>query len=266
MLDFLQYEFMRNALMAGLLASLACGIIGALVVVKRISLVSGGISHAAFGGVGLGYLLDFDPLLGALFFALASSLGMGLMRGRTKVSEDSAIGILWVTGMSLGVLFIGLRAGYTPDLFSYLFGSILTVSRLDLAIMFVLDMVILLVVFTFYKELLALSFDEEFATVRGVPTRYVYLTLLSMVALTVVVLIRIVGVVLVIAMLTIPATIAWQFSHKLLRIMFGSTVLSVVFTTSGLWLSYVFNSASGATIVLVSVAAFILSSTLKSLR
>jgi len=266
MLDLLRYEFMRNALVAGILASLACGIIGALVVVKRISLVSGGISHAAFGGVGLGYLLNFDPVLGALLFALASSLGMGLIRERARISEDSAIGILWVTGMSLGVLFIGLRAGYTPDLFSYLFGNILTVSLLDIAMISVLDAVIMLIVLAFYKELLALSFDEEFATIRGVPTRYVYLILLSMVALTVVVLIRIVGVVLVIAMLTLPATIAWRFSYKLHQIMLSSTVLSAIFTICGLWLSYILNSASGATIVLVSVAAFILSSTLKPLR
>ncbi|RLI23654.1 metal ABC transporter permease, partial [Candidatus Bathyarchaeota archaeon] len=131
-----------------------------------------------------------------------------------------------------------------------------------IVMMSILDVVILLVVFTFYKELLALAFDEEFVTVRGVPTKYVYLTLLSMVALTVVVLIRIVGVILVIAMLTIPATIAWQFSHKLHQIMLYSTILSAFFITCGLWLSYVFNSASGATIVLVSVAVFILSLTL----
>ena len=256
---------MRNALMAGMLASLACGIVGALVVVKRMVSISGGISHAAFGGIGLGYLLRFDPILGALIFTVASALSMGIIRERTSLSEDSVIGMLWVTGMSLGVIFIGLSPGYAPDLFGYLFGSILTVPFSDLMVILTLDLVILLVVFLFYEEFLAISFDEDFAKASGIPVEHVYLVLLSLVALTVVVLIRIVGVILVIAMLTIPATIAWQFSYKLKQIMIITFLLSVLFTTEGLWLSYVLNLASGATIVLVSVATFLLSFVLKKL-
>jgi len=263
--EILQYEFMRNALAAGVLASVACGIIGVLIVVKKIVSISGGISHAAFGGIGLGYLMGFDPILGALFFALASALGMGVLRERTRMSEDAAVGILWVTGMSLGVVFIGLAPGYAPDLFSYLFGSILTVPFLDLVVMAALDIVILLVVFLLYEEFMAISFDESFATAAGVPVGRIYMVLLSLVALSVVVLIRIVGVILVIAMLTVPATIAWQFSHRLKEMMAISVLVSAIFTTEGLWLSYVFDLASGATIVLVSVATFVLSSALKSL-
>jgi len=263
--EALQYEFMRNALAAGILASIACGVVGALVVVRRMSMMSGGISHAAFGGIGLGYLLGFEPIYGALAFTIASAMMMGFIRERTEISEDSAIGILWVTGMSLGVIFIGLSPGYAPDLFSYLFGSILAVPSSDLVVMVVLDAVILTVVYFLYEEFLAVSFDEDFAKASGVPTERVYLILLSLVALTVVILIRVVGVVLVIAMLTIPAATAWQFSRRLNEIMLLSSILSVIFTIEGLWLSYIFNIASGATIVLVSVATLLLASALKKI-
>ena len=147
---------MRNALAAGVLASLACGVVGSIVVVKRMVSISGGISHAAFGGIGLGYLLKFDPILGALIFTVASALSFGMLRERTRLSEDSMIGILWVTGMSLGVIFIGMSPGYAPDLFGYLFGNILTVPLSDLMIIMVLDAVILLVVYLFYEEFLAI--------------------------------------------------------------------------------------------------------------
>lgn len=257
---------MRNALTAGILASIACGVVGAIIVVKKMTMISGGISHAAFGGIGLGYLLRFDPIFGALIFTMASALSMGIIRERTRLSEDSMIGILWVTGMSLGVIFIGLSPGYAPDLFGYLFGNILTVPFSDLMMIIILDAVILLVVFLFYEKFLAISFDEDFATAAGIPVEHVYLVLLSLVALTIIVLIRIVGVILVIAMLTIPATIAWRFSHKLKQIMVMSFLLSAIFTTEGLWLSYLFNLASGATIVLVSVATFLLSFILKNLH
>jgi len=254
---------MRNALVAGVLASLACGVVGAIVVVKRMVSISGGISHAAFGGVGLGYLLGFDPIFGALIFTIVAALTMGILRERTRLSEDSMIGILWVTGMSLGVIFIGLSPGYAPDLFSYLFGSILTVPFSDLMVIMILDAVILLVVFLFYEEFLAISVDEEFAAAAGLAVERIYLTLLFLIALTVVVLIRIVGIILVIAMLTIPATIAWQFSYKLKQMMIISSLLSGLFSIEGLWLSYVLNLASGATIILVSVATFLLSILLK---
>ena len=263
--EALQYEFMRNALLAGILASIACGIVGALVVVRKMSMISGGISHAAFGGIGLGYLLGFDPLYGALAFTTASAVIMGFIRERMGISEDSAIGIIWVTGMSLGVILIGLSPGYAPDLFSYLFGSILAVPSSDLIVMAVLDAVILVVVYFLYEEFLAVSFDEDFAKASGVPTERVYLILLSLVALTVVILIRVVGVILVIAMLTVPAVTALQFSRRLNEIMLLSSILSIIFTVEGLWLSYIFNIPSGATIVLVSVVTFLLASALKKI-
>lgn len=256
MLEVLQYDFMRNALAAGVLASIACGIVGVYVVVKRIASISGGISHTAFGGVGLGYLLGINPVIGALFFTVASALGMGTLSRRTRLPEDTAIGIFWAVGMALGVVFVGLSPGYAPGLFSYLFGNILTVPSSDLLLMLILDVVIIAVVFLLYKEFLAVSFDEEFGTVVGIPTESLYLVLLCLVALTVVVLIRVVGVILVIALLTIPAAAARQFTYNLRLMMVLSVLFGVSFTVVGLWLSYVSDLASGATIVLVSGVSF----------
>lgn len=266
MLEVLQYEFMRNALLAGLLAAIACGIIGTYVIVKRMVFISGGIAHASFGGIGLGYLLGINPVLGALFFAVASALGMGLVTRRTKLPEDTAIGILWAMGMALGVIFIGLAPGYAPDLFSYLFGNILTVPLSDLVMMLILDVIIISVVFLLYKEFLALSFDEEFSTVVGMPTERLYLILLGLIALTVVVLIRVVGIILVIALLTIPAAMARQYTHSMKKVMCLSILFGAVFAVSGLWLSYVVDLASGATIILVAGILFLGSWGLSELR
>lgn len=255
----LEYTFMQHALLAGLLAAVACGIIGVYVVVKRMVFISGGISHASFGGIGLGYYLGINPVLGALFFTVASALSMGVVTRRTRLAEDTAIGILWAMGMALGIIFIGLTPGYAPDLFGYLFGSILTVPSSDLITMLILDIAIIATVFLLYKEFLALSFDEEFGTAAGVPTEPLYLILLCLIALTVVVLIKVVGIILVIALLTIPAAMARQFTHSLKRMMLFSILFGVVFTTGGLWLSYELDLASGATIILVSGALFLAS-------
>ena len=266
MLEVLQYQFMQNALLAGLLAAIACGIVGVYVVVKKVVFISGGIAHASFGGIGLGYLLGINPVLGAMVFTVASSLGIGLVTRRTRMPEDTAIGILWAMGMALGIIFIGLAPGYAPDLFSYLFGNILTVPFFDLMLMLILDVVIIALVALLYKEFLYLSFDEEFSTVSGVPTEGLYLLLLGLVALTVVVLIRVVGIILVIALLTIPAALARQFTHSLKKMMLLAILASVFFTFSGLWISYVLNLASGATIILVSGTALFISFGINKLR
>lgn len=263
MIEALHYEFMRNALFAAILVSIACGIVGTLVVIKKIVFISGGITHAAFGGIGLGYLLGINPVLTALPFSLLSAIGIGIIRKRTRISEDSAIGILWAVGMALGILFIGLTPGYAPDLFSYLFGSILTVPLSDILIMIVLDVVIIVTVLVLYKELQALLFDEEFSAIAGVRTNILYIVLLCLVALSIVVLIRVIGIILVIALLTIPTTIVRQFTNRLRTLMVFSIVSAAVFTVAGLWLSYVLNLPSGAVIVLVFAVAFLASSVLK---
>jgi len=259
MIDALQYEFMRNALIAAVLVSIACGIVGTFVVIKKIVFISGGITHAAFGGIGLGYLLGINPVLAAIPFSLLSAIGIGLISKKTKISEDAAIGMLWAVGMALGIIFIGLTPGYAPDLFSYLFGSILTVAFSDIIIMIILDIIIIGTVLFLYKEFQAISFDEEFSEITGVPTRILYLLLLCLVALSIIVLIRVVGIILIIALLTIPATIARQFTDKLKQLMILSTLSAIVLTVVGLWLSYLFDLPSGAVIVLMLAVVFLIS-------
>jgi len=259
MIDILQYAFMQNAFWAGLLAAIACGIIGTYVVVKRMVFISGGIAHASFGGVGIGYFMGGNPIIGALIFTIASALGMGALVRRTKLAEDTAIGIFWAIGMALGILFIAMTPGYAPDLFSYLFGNILTVPASDLLLMVTLDGVIILVVSLLYKEFTALSFDEEFSKVMGLPVERLYLTLLCLIALTVVLLIRIVGIILIIALLTIPAATARRFTSNLKKMMILAVILGIGFTFGGLWLSYAVDLPSGATIILVSGGVFLVS-------
>ena len=255
MLEALQYEFMRNALAAGLLAAVACGIVGVYVVVKRIVFISGGIAHTSFGGIGLGYFLGINPIVGALVFALGAGMIIGLVTRRTRVPEDTTIGVLWAMGMALGVVFIGLSPGYAPDLMSYLFGNILTVPFEDLVLMLVLDVVILGIVIALYKEYLVVSFDEEYAVSVGMPVEKLWLLLLVMIALTVVVLIRVVGMILVIALLTFPAAMARQLSHNMKTMMVLSVALGALFTVGGLALSYALRLPSGATIILLGGCA-----------
>ena len=251
-LQALQFDFMRNALMAGVLVSIACGIIGTLVVVNRIVFISGGIAHAAYGGIGLGYFGGFNPILGAIAFALVSALGMGWVARKTRQRADTIIGVMWAIGMAIGIIAIDLTQGYKADLMSYLFGSILTVPRQDLIIMLVLDLIIGAMVVLFYKELLAISFDPLFATTRNVPVDGLYLMLVSAIALTVVMVMQVVGLIMVIALLTIPAAIAGQFVEDIKQMMLYSSYLGIIFTTVGLWLSYIWDLTSGATIILVS--------------
>ncbi|MDD5509754.1 MAG: metal ABC transporter permease [Dehalococcoidales bacterium] len=258
MIEILQYEFMQNAFWAGLLAAIACGIIGTYVIVKRMVFISGGIAHASFGGIGIGYFMGINPIIGALVFTIASALGMGALVRRTKLAEDTAIGIFWSIGMALGIIFIALTPGYAPDLFSYLFGNILTVPASDLLLMIALDGVIILVVSLLYKEFAALSFDEEFGRVVGLPVERLYLTLLCLIALTVVLLIRIVGIILIIALLTIPAAMARRFTSNLRKMMMLAVGLGIGFTFGGLWLSYAVDLPSGATIILVGGGVFLI--------
>jgi len=258
MIEALQFDFMRNALMAGVLVSIACGIIGTYVVINRIVFLSGGIAHAAYGGIGLGYFFKFNPVLGAIIFSLASALGMGMVHRKTRQRADTIIGVMWAIGMALGIIFVDLTEGYKADLMSYLFGSILAVPSGDLLIMLALDIVIMLLVMLFYKELLAVSFDETFAAVSGVPVDAIYLMLVSMIALTVVMMMRVVGLIMVIALLTMPAAISGMLVRDMKKMMVLAIILGVLFTTTGLWFSYSLNLTSGATIILVSGFAYLL--------
>jgi len=238
MMDMLGHEFMRNALLAGLLASLACGVIGSLVVVRRLVFIAGGISHTAYGGIGLGYLLDFPPIYGAAGASVLAALIIGLIDQGLGQHADTVIGVIWAVGMALGVVFVALTPGYAPDLMSFLFGDILLVPSSDIIHMIVLNALILLITGALFKEFRAVSYDELFARVRRVPAKALHVLMLCMIALTTVMLIRIVGIILVIALLTIPAAIARLFSRSLAQMMVLATLIGMFVTTTGLFASY----------------------------
>jgi zinc transport system permease protein len=266
MLEALQFDFMQNALIAGILVSIACGIIGTFVVVNRIVFISAGIAHAAYGGIGIGYFFRFSPVLGAILFSVFSALSMGIVQRKFQERADTIIGVMWAIGMSLGIILIDLTPGYKTDLMSYLFGSILAVSRTDLFLMLGLDCLILLFVWLLYQELLAISFDETFATVRNVPVNTIYLLLMGAIALAVVMMMRIVGLIMVISLLTIPAAISGQFVKNLKQMILIATILGIIFNIIGLWLSYSFNLTSGATIILISGVFYLGSLGFKQLK
>jgi zinc transport system permease protein len=260
--EILQFSFMRHALMVGLLVSIACGIVGTYVVVKRIVFISGGISHTAYGGVGLGYLLGIPPMVGATVFTVLAALAMGEVSHRVKQREDTIIGMMWAVGMALGVIFVKLSPGYTGDLMSYLFGSILAVPLTDLYLILALNVVILLIVILYHDQFTLTAFDEEFAQVIGVNTRLYNQLLLVVIALTVVVMIRAVGIILVIALLTIPPATATLFTRSMTGMMAFSMILSAVFTTGGLVISYLFDLPSGATIIILCALGYMVGSLL----
>ena len=259
MIEALQLEFMQNALLAGLLASIICGILGTLVVVNRVVFLSGGIAHAAYGGIGLAFYMGWPFLVGVIGFTLVMALMMAAITLKARHPSDTIIGVIWALGMALGIILIDLSPGYNVDLMSYLFGSILTVPDSDIWMMLVVGIMIIAMVTYFYHDYLALSYDEEFAQIRGVPVKALYFLLIGMLAVSIVFIIQVVGLILVIALLTIPPYIAEKYAKSLFVMMALSSLLSVLFTVSGLWLSYAYNLTSGASIILVAGLGFLLS-------
>ncbi|MFH1139973.1 MAG: metal ABC transporter permease [Pseudomonadota bacterium] len=266
MFEALSFEFMRNAILAGILAGVACGIIGSLVVVNRIVFISGGIAHAAYGGVGLAFFLGVSPFLGILGFSLAAAVVMAAVSLKAKHRADTIIGVLWAVGMAMGVILVDLSPGYNVDLMSFLFGSILTAPTSDLWMMLGINILVVLAVWYYYHDLTALSFDEEFARMRGAPVTALYYLLMIMIALAVVMIVQVVGLILLIALLTIPPYIAERFSRSLKGMMIISILLNLVFTVTGLWLSYRFNLTSGPAIILTATAAFFAALALDAFR
>lgn len=254
-----QYEFMRNAMAAGVAAAFLCGIIGIYIVLNKIVFISDGIAHAAFGGIGLGYFLGLDPLAFGVASAVVTALGISTVTSRSKVSEDTAIGVFLATGMALGIMLLSLSKGYGRDLFGYLFGNILAVTQADVAIICALTLAVLVIVTMLYKEFLVLSFDPVYGEAVGLPVQRLRMLLLCMVAFSVVVLIKIVGIILLIALLTIPGAISRQHMKGLPRIMAGAILLGTVFVTIGLVVSYLLDVPSGATIILTAACVFFVS-------
>jgi ABC-type Mn2+/Zn2+ transport system permease subunit len=266
MLEILHYDFMQRALLAGLIIGSVCAVIGVYVVLRGISFIGAGISHAAFGGVALGFALGINAVIAAVIFCLAVSWGIGIVSKRGEVREDTAVGVFFAATMALGVLVIGLMKGYQVDLFGYLFGSILAVSRGDLIASAVLGAVVLVTVALLYKELLFISFDQEMAEVVGVPAERIHLILLGLIALTVVLSMKVVGIILVSALIVTPAAAAYQLTEDFRKMMALSVVLGVFATTGGLLLSYRLNTGSGATIVLLTTLVFLVSVALSPRR
>lgn len=263
MIEFLSalasYSFMQHALVACLLASIGCGIIGTYVVVKRIGFLAGGIAHSVLAGMGVAYFFGGSPMVGAVAAALIAAVLIGWINLRWRQQEDILIAAFWSVGMAIGVVFISRTPGYSIDLMSYLFGNILLVSNYDLYIMLLLDIVIITLVMLFYKQFLAAAFDEEFARLNGINIEFFYILLLSMVALTVVLLIQIVGLILVIALLILPSASAAQFVSSIKRMMLLSIFFSMVITTAGLMFSYQPDLPSGATIIILAGIVYLLS-------
>jgi zinc transport system permease protein len=266
MIEALQFEFMQNALLAGLLASIICGIMGTLVVVNRVVFLSGGIAHAAYGGIGLAFFMGWPFLVGAIGFTLLMALLMAAITLKAKHRSDSIIGVMWALGMAIGIILIDFTPGYNVDLMSYLFGSILTVPDSDIWMMLAVGVMIISVVAYFYHDYLAISYDEEFAQIRGVPVKALYFLLIGMLAVSIVLIIQVVGLILVIALFTIPPYIAEKYSKSLYVMMVFSSLLSILFTVTGLWLSYAYNLTSGASIILVAGTGFLIFHVIDSVR
>ncbi|MBW1770338.1 MAG: metal ABC transporter permease [Deltaproteobacteria bacterium] len=258
-------DFMQNAIIIGLLASVACGVMGSYVVVRRIVFISGGISHTVLGGMGIAYYYGYNPLHGAVISALIAALVIGFVSLRYHQYEDTLIGALWAVGMAVGILFIYKTPGYNVDLMSYLFGNILMVEKESVRLLAYLDGLIILSVLLFYKRFLAVCFDEEYSKLQGVGVVSTYLLLLCLIALTVVILIQVVGIILVIALLTLPAATARYYARSLVQMMIIASILGALFTTSGLIVSYQPNLPAGATIVVIAGLAYLLATVLKGL-
>ncbi|MCD8213950.1 MAG: metal ABC transporter permease [Campylobacter sp.] len=256
MSEILSLNFMQNALAAGVLVSIVCAITGSLVVINRMTFIAGGIAHGAYGGIGIAFFFSLEPLLGACLFSLLLALVIATLTLRDKSKIDSVIGAIWAFGMAIGIIFIDLTPGYNADLMSYLFGSILAVSSGDLLFMGAIDVVFIALIGLFYRQFTALSFDAEFAKLRGVNTTLFYYVLVCMMALCVVATIRVVGLILVIALLTIPPYIAQIFAKRLGSMMAISALFSIIFCVSGLMLSFELNLTGGASIILIASVCF----------
>ena len=255
-MDVFGYAFMQRALISAVIIGALCAVIGVYVVLRGLAFIGSGIAHASFGGVALGFLIGWNLVATAFIFCLGTAWLIGLVTRRGQVREDTAIGILFSATMALGILFIGLLEGYNVDLFGYLFGSILAVSPNDLWLTLGLGVFVLAVVGLLYKELLFISFDEEMAQVSGLPAAQLYFLLLSLMAITIVVSIKVVGIILVSALIVTPAAAAYQLSDDFRRMMALSVVIGVACSVGGLVLSYWLDTASGATIVLTATAVF----------
>ena len=253
LIKLLGYNIIQNALMASVLASIIAGLIGVIIVEKKLVMMTGGIAHTSYGGVGLGLWLGFEAIIGAFLFAVVAALGIGIINSRLEKLKDVLMAIFWSLGMALGILFVNLAPDYTADVTSYLFGNILTVTSGNLILMLIISVIIVVILLGFYQEWKSHLFDQEFMKIKGRKTKMMENILMILIALAVVVLIRVVGIVLVIAMLSIPAAISGLITKRLEMRMLLSVVFGLVMTVIGIFISYFTDFSSGAVIVVFGV-------------
>lgn len=265
-IELLDYAFFRNALLGSLFASIACGIIGTYVVTKRLVFISGGITHASFGGLGIGFYFGLSPILSAMGFSILSAFGIQWLSRKQGVREDSAIAVFWSLGMAIGIMLTFLTPGYATNLSEYLFGNILTITRGDIAALFVVSLVLLLFFILFYHAIVSISFDTEFARTRRLPTQFIEYGMMFFVAITIVLCIRLVGIVLLMSLITVPQMTANLFTVNYRKMIFLSILLSFVGCVAGLLLSYYLNVPSGAFIIFVLILMFFLAKGIKALN
>ena len=260
-MEILQYKFFQNAIWASILIAIACGIIGTYIVSRRIVFISGGITHASFGGLGLGFFLGINPLLSALVFAILSALGVEYLShsgNYKRIREDSVIAAIWSLGMAIGVIFIFLTPGYTPNLSAFLFGNILTISKIDILWMLILTITIVGIYLSARKIIVYTAFDRDFALTQGLPVRFIEYMMMAFIAATIVLSIRLIGIMLLMSLITIPQMTANMFTSNYNKMTIISCFLSLLGCISGLFLSYFYNIPSGAFIILVLIAIFLI--------
>jgi zinc transport system permease protein len=257
-MDLLQYTFFQHALIGSLLTAITCGIVGTYITARRLVFISGGITHASFGGLGLGFYLGMNPILMAMAFSVLSAFGVEWVSRTQDVREDSAIAGVWSLGMALGVIFIFLTPGYSPNLSAYLFGNILTISKTDIISEAALAVVLIAIFSLFFREIVYVAFDRDFAKTQRIPVRGIEYMMMFFIALTIVLSIRLVGIMLLMSLLTLPQMTINLFTSNFKGIIYGSICLGFFACVAGLVLSYLLNVPSGALIILVLVTVFLL--------
>ncbi|MDR2906246.1 MAG: metal ABC transporter permease [Helicobacteraceae bacterium] len=264
MSEILSYTFVQYALIGAVLLAISCGVIGTLIVVNRIVFLSGSIAHATYGGIGIAFFFGFSPLLGAGVFGVAAAILTAFITLRNRHRADTLIGAIWAIGMAIGVLFLDFAPAFSGELMTYLFGSMVAISRADLLAFFMIDLIAVLFAAIFYRKLLALAFDADFARVKGVKVAPLWIALLVLASLSIVVAIRVVGLMMVLALLTIPVWIAEKFARTLAETFVLSGIFALVFAVVGFFISYYFNVTAGAAIVLFAALASLLAAIKKN--
>ena len=265
LLDLLNYDFFRNALLGSLFASIACGIIGTYVVTRRLVFISGGITHASFGGLGIGFFFNINPILSAMAFSIFSALGIQWLSRKQGVREDSAIAVFWSLGMALGIILTYLSPGFAPNLSEYLFGNILTIANSDIIALVILCLVLISFFLFFYRDIVSVSFDTDFAKTRRVNTQFIEYMMMIFIAITIVLSIRLVGIVLLMSLITVPQMTANLFTNNYSKIIYFSIGLSFLGCFTGLLLSYYLNVPSGAFIIFVLILMYFIAKLIKTI-